>query len=154
MPDDFLFNHSATHGGDNVLHDYFNDDLEVPIHDPTDAQVCKFNFFKRLAHYSNGSRISNRNCKAVKLVILAEAGTYVRGLDPMKRAKQEDIFMLKYLHIVNNIEVKLFEKLGFCPPIIRFSNKFSFSPFFKFNSSFSSSIFVSHQSFLLFFYLF
>ena len=92
MPDDFLFNHSATHGGDDVLHDYFNDNLEVPIHDLTDAQVCKFNFFKRLAHYSNGSRISNRNCKAVKLVILAEAGTYVRGLDPMKRAKQEDIF--------------------------------------------------------------
>ena len=69
----------------------------------------KFNFFERLAHYLNGSRISNRNCKAVKLAILAEAGTYIRGLDPMKRAKHEDIFMRKYLHIVNNIEGELFE---------------------------------------------
>ena len=46
---------------------------------------------------------------AVKFAILAEAGTYIRGLDPMKRAKHEDIFMRKYLHIVNNIEGELFE---------------------------------------------
>ena len=57
----------------------------------------------------NGSRICNHNPKAVELAILAKAGTYVRGLDPMKRAKQEDILMWKYLHIVNNIEDELFE---------------------------------------------
>ncbi len=57
----------------------------------------------------DGSRISNHNRKAVELAILAEARTYVCGLDPMKRAKQEEIFMHKYQHIVNNIENGLFE---------------------------------------------
>ena len=57
----------------------------------------------------NGSYICNHNPKAVELAILAKAGTYVRGLDPMKRAKQEDNFMRKYLHIVNNIEDDLFK---------------------------------------------
>ena len=103
LPDDYSFNHSVTRGGDD------DDDLEVPIDDLTDAQVRKFNFFECLAHYLNESRISNPNRKAVELAILAEPGTYVRGLDPMKRAKQEDIFMHKYLHIVNNIDDKLFE---------------------------------------------
>ena len=101
LPDNYSFNHSASCGGDDALHDHIDDDLEVPIDDLTDAQVRKFNIFERLAHYLDGSHISNCNCKAVKLAILAEAGTYVRGLDPMKRAKQEDIFMRKYLHIVN-----------------------------------------------------
>ena len=65
-------------------------------------------FFEHLAHYLDESHISNRICKAVK-AILAEAGTYVQDLDPMKRIKQENIFMRKYLHIVNNIEDKLFK---------------------------------------------
>ncbi len=39
LPDDYYFNHSATRGGDDVLRDHFNDDLEVPIDDLTDAQV-------------------------------------------------------------------------------------------------------------------
>ncbi len=98
-----------TRGGDGALHDHIDDDLEVLIDDPTDVQVCKFNFFEHLAHYPDGSRISNRNCKAVELAILAEDGTYVRGLDPMKRAQQDDICMCKFLHIVNNIEDKLFK---------------------------------------------
>ena len=109
MPDDFLINHSVTHGGDDALHDHIDDNREIAINDLTDGQVHKFNFFKHLARYLDGSRISNCNHKAVKLAILVEAGTYVRGLDPMKRAKQEDIFMRKYLHIVNNIEDELFE---------------------------------------------
>ena len=50
-----------------MLHDHFDDDLEVPIDDLTDAQVLKFNFFECLAHYFNGSHISNRNRKAVEL---------------------------------------------------------------------------------------
>ena len=69
LPDNFMFNCSATRGGDDVLHDHFDDDLEVPINDLTDAQVCKFNFCECLAHYLNGSCISNRNHKAVKLAI-------------------------------------------------------------------------------------
>ena len=69
LPDNFLFNHSATRGGDDALHDHINDDLEVPINYLTDAQVCMFNFFERLANYLNGSCISNHNCKAVELAI-------------------------------------------------------------------------------------
>jgi hypothetical protein len=45
----------------------------------------------------------------VELAIAAEAGTYVRCLNPMKRAKQEDIFMRKCLHVLNEIEDNLFE---------------------------------------------
>ena len=45
----------------------------------------------------------------MELAIAAEAGTYVRGLDPTKRAKQEDIFMRKCLHVLNEIEDNLFE---------------------------------------------
>ena len=35
-----------TRGGDGALHDHIDDDLEVLIDDPTDVQVCKFNFFE------------------------------------------------------------------------------------------------------------
>ena len=44
MENNYSINHSVTRGGDDVLHDHFNDDLEVPIDDLTDAQVRKFNF--------------------------------------------------------------------------------------------------------------
>ena len=103
-----------TPGGDDLLHDHIDDDLEVLIDDLTDAQVCKFNFFKCLAHYLNGCCISNRKHKAVKLAILAEARTYVWSPGPMKRAKQEDIIMRKNLHIVNNIEDEPFENKPVC----------------------------------------
>ena len=93
----------------HARNDNIDDDLEVPNNDLTDEQVSKFDFFERLAQYLDGSCINNHNCKAVELAILAEVGTYIRGLDPMMRVKQEDIFMCKYLHIVNNIEDKLFE---------------------------------------------
>ena len=109
MHGNYLFNHSVTCGVDHAQNENIDDDLEESINDLTDAQVSKFNFCEHLAHYLDGSCISNCNRKAVKLAILAEAGTYVRGLDPMKRAKQEDIFMRKYLHIVNNIEDELFK---------------------------------------------
>ena len=35
-----------TPGGDDLLHDHIDDDLEVLIDDLTDAQVRKFNFFQ------------------------------------------------------------------------------------------------------------
>ena len=111
LPDDYSFNHSAMRGGDDTRNDNEGDNLEVPNDDLTDEQVSKYNFFERLAHYLDGSRIGNCNRKAVELAILAVAGTYTRGLDPMKRVKQEDIFMCKckYMHIVNNIEDELFK---------------------------------------------
>ena len=71
MPDSYLFNHSATGGVDDAWNDNIDDDLEGPIDDLTDVQLSKFNFFECLAHYLDGSRISNCNCKAVELAILA-----------------------------------------------------------------------------------
>ena len=82
-------------------------DLAIEL---TDEQVGKYIFFERLAHYLLfGWASYNRSRKAVELAIAAEAGTYVRGLNPMKRAKQEDIFMRTYLHVLNEIEDNLFE---------------------------------------------
>jgi hypothetical protein len=106
LPDDYTFNYSASGGSDEPDGDNDDDDLEIDL---TDKQVSKYNFFERLAHYLDGHRITNCNRKAVELAIAAETGTYVRDLNPMKRAKQEDIFMRKYLHVVNQIEDDLFK---------------------------------------------
>jgi hypothetical protein len=88
LPDDYPFDYSPTsnklRGGVDV-HD--DDDLDSLIDvSVTDEVASKNNFFDRLAHYMDGHRITNRNCKAVELTIFAEAGTYIRGLDPMERA--------------------------------------------------------------------
>ena len=111
LPDDYSFNYSASSpnlhgGGDETDGDNDDDDLEIEL---TDKQVYKYNFFECLAHYLDGHCINNCNRKAVELAIAVVAGTYVRGLDPMKRAKQEDIFMCKYLHVLNQIEDNLFK---------------------------------------------
>jgi hypothetical protein len=106
LPEDYTFNYSANGGGYEPDGDNDDDDLEINL---TDEQLSKYNFFEPLAHYLDGHRITNCNCKAVELAIAAKAGTYVRGLDPMKRAKQEDIFMHKYLHVVNQVKDDLFE---------------------------------------------
>ncbi len=90
LPDYYSFTYSAT--GDKPPGD--DNELDKPV-DLSDKQVSKFTFIERLAHYMDGNRISNCNRKAVELGIFAEAGTYVRGLDPMKRQKQEDVFMRK-----------------------------------------------------------
>jgi hypothetical protein len=93
LPDDYLFTYFATDDkppGDD------NDELNKPI-DLCDEEVSKFTFLERLAHYMDGHKISNSNRKAVELAIFTKAGTYVRGLDPMKRVKQEDAFMRKYM---------------------------------------------------------
>ncbi len=92
LPDNYLFTYSAT--GDKPPGD--DDELNKPV-DLCDKLVSKFTFLERLAHYMDGNRISNCNQKAVELAIFAEAGTYVRGLDPMKWQKQEDVFMRKYM---------------------------------------------------------
>jgi hypothetical protein len=80
--------------GGGVKTDCDNDDDDDLAIELTDEQVGKYIFFERLAHYFlYGWASYNRSRKAVELAIAAEAGTYVRDLDPMKRAKQEDIFM-------------------------------------------------------------
>ncbi len=105
LPDDYLFTYSAT--GDKPPGDDDNE-LDEPI-DLCDKEVSKFTFIKRLAHYMDGHKISNCNQKAVELAIFAKAGTYVCGLDPMKRPKQEDAFMHKYMQIITSIEDDQFE---------------------------------------------
>ena len=105
LPDDYLFNYTASNpkscgGGENERDKGDNDDLDDPIDNLTDKKVSKYNFFQCLVHYLDNHCITNCNCKAVELAIFAEAGTHVRGLDPMKRATQEDVCMRKYLHIV------------------------------------------------------
>ena len=105
LPDDYSFTYSAT--GDKPPGDD-DDELDEPV-DLCDEEVSKFTFIERLAHYMDGHKISNRNRKAVELAIFAEAGTYVRGLDPMKRPKQEDAFMRKYMQIITSIEDDQFE---------------------------------------------
>ena len=113
LPDDYSFNYSASSPnlrGGGVKTDSDNDDDDDLAIKLTDEQVGKYIFFERLAHYLLfGWASYNRSRKAVELAIAAEAGTYVRGLNPMKRAKQEDIFMRTYLHVLNEIEDNLFE---------------------------------------------
>jgi hypothetical protein len=105
LPDDYSFTYSAT--GDKPPGDD-DDELDKPV-DLCDEEVGKYTFIERLAHYMDGHKVSNRNRKAVELAIFAEAGTYVRGLDLMKRPKQEDAFMHKYMQIITSIEDEQFE---------------------------------------------
>jgi hypothetical protein len=105
LPDDYSFTYSAT--GDKPPEDD-NNELNKPV-DLFDVEVSKFTFLERLAHYMDGHKISNRNRKAVELAIFAEAGTYDRGRDPMKRQKQEDVFMRKYMQIITSIDDEEFK---------------------------------------------
>ncbi len=70
----------------------------------TDAEVSKFTFLERLAHYMEGERISMSNRKLVEICIMIESERYVRNMDPMKREKQEEIILREYTSIINDIE--------------------------------------------------
>ncbi len=109
LPDDYLFTYSATLDkppGDD-------DELDKPI-DFCDKQVSKFTFIERLAQYMDGNKIPHCNQKVVELAIFAKAGTYVCGLDPMKRQKQEDVFMRKCMQFITSIKDKQFENNDVC----------------------------------------
>jgi hypothetical protein len=114
LPDDYLFTYSATDDkppGDD------DDKLDKPV-DLCVKEVSEFTFLERLAHYMDGHKTSNCNRKAVELAIFAEAGIYVRGLDPMKRVKQEDAFMRKYMQRITSIEDKQFENDNVCEAML------------------------------------
>jgi hypothetical protein len=49
-------------------------------------------------------KINQQNRKAVELVILVEAGSFVRNMDPMKKSKREKVLLSKYMNIINEIE--------------------------------------------------
>jgi hypothetical protein len=76
---------------------------------PTDAEVSMYSFHQCLKHYMEGIKISHQNRKAVELVILVEAGTFVCNMDPMKKSKREEVLLSKYMNIMNEIEDVLFE---------------------------------------------
>jgi hypothetical protein len=71
--------------------------------EPTDAKVGKYTFHERLIHYMNGDKISPSNRKAVELVLLVEAGTYVRGLNPMRKPQMGDMILKKYQRLIGEI---------------------------------------------------
>ena len=87
-------------GGFADSSDYPSSDLDVP----TDAEVSRYTFHERLAHYMEGERISQMNRKAVELVLLIEAGSYVRGLNPMRKPAMGDMILKKYQRLIQDID--------------------------------------------------
>ena len=65
-------------------------DYPSDFNEPTDAEVGKYSFHERLVHYMGGEKIFPSNRKAVELVLLIEAGAYVRGLNPMRKLQMGD----------------------------------------------------------------
>ena len=68
-----------------------------------DAEVGKYTFHECLIHYMDGEKISPSNRKAVELVLLIEAGTYVRGLNPMRKQQMGEMILKKYQHLIGDI---------------------------------------------------
>ena len=64
---------------------------------PTDAEASKYLFLNHLEHYIERALISEDNCKAVELVVMVEAGTTVREMDPMKKEVKEKAFLNSYV---------------------------------------------------------
>ncbi len=52
----------------------------------------------------DGEKISPSNRKAVELVLLIEAGTYVRGLNPMRKPQMGDMLLKKYQSLIGEID--------------------------------------------------
>ena len=78
-------------------------DYPSDLDEPTDAEVGKYTFHERLIHYMEGEKISPCNRKAVELVLLIEAGTYVRGLNPMRKPQMGDMILKKYQRLIGDI---------------------------------------------------
>ncbi len=105
MTDDFSASPPAssifsTGGGDDVSAgrgDDFDDDM------PTDSEASKYCFFDCLEHYMERATISDKNCKAVELAIMIEAGTTVREMDSMKKEAKEKAFLNSYVSIIQEI---------------------------------------------------
>jgi hypothetical protein len=72
-----------------------NDDPQLLNDDklPTNTKVSLYSFRQQLKHYMEKIKISQQNRKAFELVILVEAGTFVRNMDPMKKSNCEEILL-------------------------------------------------------------
>jgi hypothetical protein len=60
---------------------------------PTDNEVSKYSFFKRLKHYMEGHKITEGIHASVALCIFIEAGAAVCGMDPMKKECKECVYL-------------------------------------------------------------
>ncbi len=80
--EDFLVGVGVSKGGGGFAD---SDDCSSNLNVPTDAEVSRYTFHEHLVHYMDGEKISHWNRKVVELVLLVEAGSYVRGLNPMHK---------------------------------------------------------------------
>jgi hypothetical protein len=88
-----------------------NDELQL-LNDgnlPTNAEVSTYCFHQCLIHYMEGIKINQQNRKAIELVILVKAGTFVRNMDPTKKLKRKEVLLSKFMNIINEIEDVHFE---------------------------------------------
>jgi hypothetical protein len=66
----------------------------------------------------DGNPISNRNQKSVQLAIFAEAGACVRGLDPIKRQKHEDILCVNTCESLLQLNTISLKTIMFVRPVL------------------------------------
>ncbi len=83
---------------------------DVDTYMPTDSEASKYSFLDRLKHYMERALISEENHKAVELVIMIEAGTTVREMDPMKKETKEKAFLNSYVSIIQEIPMSVLTK--------------------------------------------
>ncbi len=91
---------------------------DVDAYMPTDSEASKYSFLDRLEHYMELALISEENCKAVELVIMIEAGTTVRKIDPMKKEAKEKAFLNSYVSIIHEIPDEHFDQAAVCPAML------------------------------------
>jgi hypothetical protein len=95
----------------------YGDDVDAYM--PTDLEASKYSFLDRLEHYMERALISEKNCKeAVELVIMIEAGTTVREIDPMKKEAKENKFLNSYVSIIHKIPDECFDQAAVCPAML------------------------------------
>ena len=99
-----------------LFSDLDGDDVDANM--PTDSEASKYSFLDRLEHYMERALISEENRKAVELVIMIEAGTTVREMDPMKKETKEKVFLNSYVSIIQEIPNERFDQAAVCPAML------------------------------------
>jgi hypothetical protein len=113
---DFPTTSPTTHTSDQ---DYFaadGDDVQDDI--PTDVEASKHPFLDHLKHYMDRELITDDNCKAVEYVIMVEAGTTMREMDPMKKEVKEKAFLNSYVSIIQKIPDERFDYAAISPALL------------------------------------
>jgi hypothetical protein len=84
----------------------------------TDLEASKYSFLDHLEHYMEQALISEENRKAVGFVIMIEAGTTIREMDPMKKETKEKAFLNSYVRIIQEIPDEGFDQAAVCPAML------------------------------------